>query len=206
MFQLDTAFLQAVLVEGVAFQQLLPEGDGGPDAKLGDATGVDAVAHRDNGVEVVVFDRTRYFPHTLLANYREVPGSCQLLELVFVVGIFKVQTNVVRRGSKKLANLALVKPQGFLLKLNLKLNLAVLGGIDLNWLVIHRPAFLAVFVERYTAPVISLPMAVGGVIPRTLVILSLTNAGSVGRLVAPSNRPSLAWLSPDRMVAERLAE
>jgi hypothetical protein len=52
----ETARGQAAFVQRVAAQEVVAQGTGGPDAELGAAAGVDAVADREDGVEVEELD------------------------------------------------------------------------------------------------------------------------------------------------------
>lgn len=53
----------------------------GPLAELGGAHRVDAVAHRDDSVEVVVVDAACHLAWALGSNYPEFPDSCLTLQL-----------------------------------------------------------------------------------------------------------------------------
>jgi len=55
----------SALVACVTADEVVLEGLGGPDAELGAAFGVDAVADQDNGIEVEVLDRSRDLPAAL---------------------------------------------------------------------------------------------------------------------------------------------
>ena len=41
----------------------------------------DPVAHRDNGIKVVVLNTSRYIARTFASNYPESPDSCLFLQL-----------------------------------------------------------------------------------------------------------------------------
>lgn len=57
LLQLDPPLCEALLVEGVAFDQVASQGVGGLDAELGAPLGLDPIADRDDHIEVV--DRSR---------------------------------------------------------------------------------------------------------------------------------------------------
>ena len=51
--------LEAVLIECIALQQVFAQGARGPLAEMPALFAVDAVAHRENGVEVIVLEWSR---------------------------------------------------------------------------------------------------------------------------------------------------
>ena len=79
---LESAFGEALLVEGEATDQVVAQGAGGPLAKVHAALGIDAVTDGDDGVEVVVSQRPSDPTTALGSNYREILGSCLPLQLL----------------------------------------------------------------------------------------------------------------------------
>jgi hypothetical protein len=78
---LEPAFGQPALVERETPQQVLPQGPGRPDAELGPAPGVDAVADREDHVEVVEVDLALDLSDTLPLNCCISCNSCGGIEL-----------------------------------------------------------------------------------------------------------------------------
>ena len=60
--------LQALVVEHESFDDVFAQALGGPNTKLGGNARLDAVAHRDDGVEVVVLEGSADLPGAFLAN------------------------------------------------------------------------------------------------------------------------------------------
>jgi hypothetical protein len=81
-----------------------------------------------------VFDLPLNLPLTLLANYREILGSCLLAELLRGINVFQVQADVVGAGAKQLSHLRLRQPNGVVIKSDLELELAIFGLVNLHLL------------------------------------------------------------------------
>jgi hypothetical protein len=60
--------LETLVVQDEFFDEVLPEPLGGPDAKLRAAVGTDAIAHREDHVQVVVLERPLNLPIAFGAN------------------------------------------------------------------------------------------------------------------------------------------
>ena len=70
------AVFEHVIVEYKAFLDVLFECLGCPLAEAGGFLGVDPIAHGDNGIKIIVVQRTAHLSGTLLTNYRNFLGSC----------------------------------------------------------------------------------------------------------------------------------
>ena len=57
-----------VIVHGKAFDQILAQYLGGPDAELDSTVGIDSVADADDYIEVVICDVSFYFPIAFVLN------------------------------------------------------------------------------------------------------------------------------------------
>lgn len=102
--------LKAVLIECVALQQVFAQGARGPLAELCALFGVDAVAHREKSVEVIVLDRSR----DVSLNTPEFPECCFTLKLLIFVDILQVLVNRAHILVEQLCHLPLTEPQGLL--------------------------------------------------------------------------------------------
>ena len=74
-FEFLSIMLESLPVKGVAANQVIAEGFGGPLAKRDAASGVDPVADRDNGIEVVMRKTALDSSSALSLNYREILGT-----------------------------------------------------------------------------------------------------------------------------------
>lgn len=59
---------QPGIIHGEALHEVLAQAFGGPDAELGAAGRSHAVTDSDNGLQVVVAQRSAYLPFTFLTN------------------------------------------------------------------------------------------------------------------------------------------
>jgi hypothetical protein len=69
---------------------MVSENGCGPDSKLRASPRTDAVAHREDGIEVVEPHAAPNPTGTLHLNYRGILGSCRLVELPFEVDVSEV--------------------------------------------------------------------------------------------------------------------
>ena len=92
--------------------------------------GFDAVADRDDDVKIVVLDATGYPAISFLPNCQGFLDSSGTLQLVLIVNILDVKTDVLLRGLKQLGHLCLAQPDRFTLKLHLQPCFAVLGLVE----------------------------------------------------------------------------
>ena len=100
LLELNAAFLQSLLVEAVTLHQMLTQYAGGPLAEAGGASGADPVAYRDDDVEIVVLELPFDLARSFLTNYREILGSCRLVQLLVFKDIFQVQADIVSRSTE----------------------------------------------------------------------------------------------------------
>src|SRR3989344_1141084 len=123
-------FEPAELFGGEAFDDVLAQLLGGPDAELRAAMGFDAVTDGDDDVEVVELDAAGYPAFSFLPNCQGFLDSSSTLQLVFIVNILDVKTDVLLRGLKQLGHLCLAQPDRIALKLYLQPCFAVLGLVE----------------------------------------------------------------------------
>ena len=112
---------QPVFVETVTLGQVFAQHAGGPLAEAGGAGGVDPVAHRDDGLQVVVPEPPLDLAFALLTNYREFLGSYPFFQLIVFEYVFKMKVNIVGRRLEQIRHLCLSCPQGLPLQPNLHL-------------------------------------------------------------------------------------
>lgn len=112
----DFIALEALAVQGEATGQVLTQYGSCPLAKARGFRGTDPIPHGNDGVEVVVLEPASYLPHALLANYREILGSCRLLKLPLLVNVLEVQADVVTGSAEQLGHLRLRQPHGLSLQ------------------------------------------------------------------------------------------
>lgn len=75
-FQLGTVDCQPALVDCVSLDEMVSRRRRRPDAKFGALLRFDAIADRNNDVEIAVFDVLSHLSCTFLANYPKIPDSC----------------------------------------------------------------------------------------------------------------------------------
>src|SRR5690606_33606451 len=76
----------------------------------------DLIPRGSGGCVVVVLEPASYLPRSLLANYREILGSCRLLKLPLLVNVLEVQADVVTGSAEQLGHLRLRQPHGLSLQ------------------------------------------------------------------------------------------
>jgi len=121
---------QPALVQRVAAQQVFPQGARRPDAELRAALGVDAVADRNDGVEVVEPELTLDLPSALGSNYRGILGSCRLVQLPFEIDVLEVQADVVDGSTKQIGHLLLGQPDRLPLQPHIDPHLTIGSLVD----------------------------------------------------------------------------
>jgi hypothetical protein len=103
---------------------------GGPDAELGAAPRVDAIADGDDGIEVVVPDSPPHLPATLRLNYREILGSCCLLQLALAEDVLQMESDVIGRSVEDLREVSLGEPDRLALQPDVDPDPAAGGLVD----------------------------------------------------------------------------
>jgi hypothetical protein len=69
--------------------QSLPNDAGGPLTEYSGRFGVDAIAHRHDGIEGVIANVTVDCAAPFLANYSEIPNSCRAFQLALLVDFIR---------------------------------------------------------------------------------------------------------------------
>src|SRR5882672_2351546 len=126
----QTALGQPGLIDGVALHQMFAQHSRGPLAELHTALRVDAIPNRNNGVEVVVLDRSGDLALSFGLNYREILGSCRLAQLALREDILQVQADIVGGCIEQLGHLALGQPDSFPIQAHADLGLTLLVLIN----------------------------------------------------------------------------
>lgn len=122
--------LQLGVVHGDAFDQILTQPGGGPDAELGGDTALGPVADGDDEVEVVGRQLAGDLPATLGANLSGIPTGCAVVQLTLVVDIADMFDTVGTRCLEQLGNLLLGEPDGFVFHTNLDGRAAVVTSVE----------------------------------------------------------------------------
>ena len=91
----ERAVLHALLVYHIATNSKLTQYRSGPLTELRGTDGVDTVANRDDGIEGVEQGLASNLPFALGLNYREILGSCVLLQLSTIIYVLQVQPDIV---------------------------------------------------------------------------------------------------------------
>ncbi len=107
LFEFGGVLLQALLIQRVAFEQVIFQTCRSPAAELGGIFGFHAVTHGKCGIQVVVLDLPRYLTFAFGANYRVILGSCFFFQFCLGIDVFQMQTDVVGTGIKQLCHLRL---------------------------------------------------------------------------------------------------
>ena len=127
------ALLQAIIVQHKPFADVLIENLGGPDAELGRTPGTDPIADGDDGVQAVVPESTPDGASSFVLNYREILGSCRLLQFSLGVDILEVQADVIRGGLEYFSHQALRQPERLGVDENSYMDLLIITRIEEKW-------------------------------------------------------------------------
>lgn len=87
----------------------------------------DAVAHGENGGQVVVVDGACNLAGPLLANLQVLLASCLRQEFTFFVNCSEMEVYVLPRGFKKFSNLEFGEPEGAIGEAAMDAGVAVFG-------------------------------------------------------------------------------
>jgi len=94
------------------------------------AAGVDAIAYRDDRVEVVVLEVALHLPSALDANCQEFLSGCRLLQLAVRIDVLQVHQHVLGRRLEQLRHLPLGQPDLVAVELDLHPDAAVGRFVD----------------------------------------------------------------------------
>ena len=123
--------LEALVVHDEALYEVLPEARGRPLAELGAAAAANAVANRDDHLEVVVLDFARNLAIAFTSNYSELPNSCLAAgQLTVREDPLEVLVHRRHRDLEQLGDQRLREPDGLILEAALDARAAVLGLIE----------------------------------------------------------------------------
>jgi hypothetical protein len=122
------AIFHALTINYVALDRESAQDAGCPLTELCGAYGIDAVADRNDGVEVVEVHSPRNFPLALLLNYPEFPDSCLRHKLLTGKDISQMLADGAYIHCEQLCHQLLRQPQGFVLVAGLYALITGLAG------------------------------------------------------------------------------
>jgi hypothetical protein len=103
--------LESLIVKHKPLDDKFPQRPRRPNAKLRRLRAVDAVADRDDGVEVVEVDFAGNLPFSLGLNSPDFPESCPFRQLARLVNVAQMLTYRPHIDPKQLRNLLLIQPK-----------------------------------------------------------------------------------------------
>lgn len=107
-------------VDGVALEEIVTQDAGCPDAELRTPLALDAIAHGDDDIEVVICYPSLYGSVTFFLNCQGFLDCWTRGELSFFEYVVDVEADILLCGLKEFDHLCLCEPNGFLLELDLK--------------------------------------------------------------------------------------
>src|SRR5699024_5028841 len=105
-----------MLVEAVSPSQMLAQNPSGPLPEAGRTCGIDAVADRDNGIQIVMLQQAFDLSFAFESNYREILGSCHFVQFSIPEDVFQVKADAVRGRGEQFCHLALTQPYSLTLQ------------------------------------------------------------------------------------------
>jgi hypothetical protein len=100
---------------------------------------VHAVAHGDNGIEIVKLHRAGDLAGALRSNYFHFGNSCFARQFARFKNVFQVLVDSGDFDAEKLGDGLLCQPDGFTLKENLDLHRPLFGGVEEEFaLLVHN--------------------------------------------------------------------
>jgi len=126
----EHAVFQPLLVQHVAADGEVAQDADGPLAELGGAGRVHPETDGDDGVEVVVLDRTGHLASTFQANYPEIPEGCRLREFAAGEDVLQVLTDGAHIHPEQGCDELLGEPDGFTLNPHFDATFPGLRGKD----------------------------------------------------------------------------
>ena len=125
--QLGGLFAQALLVDGVAFDEMVAQHPRRPLAELGAAPGFDPVAYGDDDVEVIVGGIVEF---AVRGSYSEIPNNWSLLQFTFLENILEVFIDGRDGFREQFRHLFLRQPDRLMVEMDLQPGLPVISLIQ----------------------------------------------------------------------------
>ncbi len=123
---------QAVLVDGVTLQDVVAKNAGRPDAKLGAAFGVDAIADGDDGIEVEELDKPGHRPLALYLNCCIICNRCRSFQLPFPENVTEMSGDHGFVPIEQRGHLVEAQPEALALQADIQTDGAVGGLVEDN--------------------------------------------------------------------------